>query len=203
MGMKDARAQARRDREDLLTGIGVGALAVGYVLYRGIGGIAEMFSNPGAVTVRVPLPDQQITASIGDGAPAIVSSGTVIAPGVSVVAIVFLVMATVAGMLGLILAAVTGVIVCRRLLQGIVFDVVNTRLLFTLSIALLVAGLGEAFFRNMGLNGVFAALGGDFDGSPGLILEAVPLFIAAIAVGVVVIPFRRGTALQRETEGLV
>jgi hypothetical protein len=36
-----------------------------------------------------------------------------------------------------------------------------------------------------------------------LFTDGIPLFIAAIAVGVLVIVFRRGSALQRETEGLV
>jgi hypothetical protein len=73
-----------------------------------------------------------------------------------------------------------------------------------MSMALIAGGLVGPWFENLGLNGVFAALGGEFDGHRWLLFtDGIPLFIAAIAVGVLVIVFRRGSALQRETEGLV
>ena len=72
------------------------------------------------------------------------------------------------------------------------------------SMSLMLAGLLGPWFENMGLNGVFAALGGDFgDGRWLLFRDGIPLYIAAIAVGVLVIVFRRGADLQKDTEGLV
>jgi hypothetical protein len=55
----------------------------------------------------------------------------------------------------------------------------------------------------MGLNGLFATLGAEYDGQWGALSVLFPWFLAAIAVGVLVIVFRRGEHLQRETEGLV
>jgi len=46
-------------------------------------------------------------------------------------------------------------------------------------------------------------LGGEYDGQWGALSVLFPWFLAAIAVGVLVIVFRRGEHLQRETEGLV
>jgi hypothetical protein len=105
---------------------------------------------------------------------------------------------------GLVTATVLGTVLCRRMLQAKVFDRVNVRLTFAISLVLLVTGIGGGmWFPTMGLNGVFAAIGAEFNDQPRLLLDSTPVLVAALAVGVLVIVFRRGTALQRETEGLV
>lgn len=200
---KTPEKQARADRNDLSTAIVVGALVVLYLLYDGIRRVRELFETPGMITAEAPIPAQRLTADVGDGAQATVTSAALVVDGVNIVSIVSLVTAIVVHVLGLVAVAVLAVLVCRRLGRGIVFDAVNTRLMFWISMSLLIGGLGETWFLNMGLNGVFAALGAEFDGQTELILEVVPMFAVAIAVGVLVIIFRRGAALQRETEGLV
>ena len=192
------------DRNDLNTAIAVGALVIGWLVYDSIRRIADLFATSGAVTVTTRVPAQEVTAAIGDGAPATVDVATLVATDVNLVSVICLVLAIVLRAACLITAAVLGVIVCRRLMRGILFDRTNTRLTFTMSIALLIAGLAGPWFENMGLNGVFAALGGEFDGQRWLLFaDGIPLFVASIAVGVLVIVFRRGSALQKDTEGLV
>ena len=203
MFSKDLKTQAKADRNDLVTAIIVGTLAIGFLVYDGIRRISALFAAPGLITVEAPIETQTITADLGGGAPATVDSATLVVDGVNMVSVVCLVLAIVVGVVGLIVVAALGVVLCRRLAQGAAFDAVNLRLTFGISIALLVAGLGEVWFQNMGLNGVFAALGDEFNGQTGLFLQAVPLYVTALAVGVLVIVFRRGIRLQKDTEGLV
>lgn len=195
--------QARRDRSDLLTGIIVGALVIAFLLVRGTNALVSLFATPGAVTVDAPLPAQVISTRLGDGAAATITSGTVVVADVNTVSVICLVLAIVLSTLGLVAAAVLGVSSCIRMLRGRVFDQVNVRLLFSLSLSLLIAWAGEYWFRIMGLNGVFAALDDEFRAQTELTLAGISLVVAAVAVGVLVIVFRRGVALQRDAEGLV
>jgi hypothetical protein len=203
MMARDPQEQAKRDRTDLGAAVVVAALVIVALVYNGTRRIMSLFATPGSITVDAPFDEQSVIVKIGGGIPATVSSGTVVVQDVSVVSVFSLVAAVVIGTLCLITAAVLGAVLCRRLLRGRVFDRINIRLTFSISLALLIGGLGEVWFQNMGLNGVLSALGGEFDGQTELMLQAVPLYVAAIAVGVLVIVFRRGAELQRETEGLV
>ncbi|MGO2933338.1 hypothetical protein [Microbacterium sp.] len=204
MNGKDAAKQARADRNDFNVAIAVGALVIGWLLFDSIRGIAGLFATAGSVTVTTRIPAQEITAAIGEGAPAIVETATLMAADVSAISVVSLVLAIALRALCLIAVAVLGVIVCRRLMRGILFDRANTRLTFVMSMGLLAAGLVGPWFENMGLNGVFAALGGEFDEQHWLLFaDGIPLFVAAIAVGVLAIVFRRGASLQKDAEGLV
>lgn len=201
---KDIATQAKADRNDLLTAITVGALVIGVLVYDGVQRLVDLFGTPGAITVTTHVPTQQITAAIGDGTAATVGSATLVVEGVNVISVICLVLAIALCALCLIAVAALGVVLCGRLLRGVVFDQVNARLTFAMSMGLLAAGLVGPWFENMGLNGVFAALGGDYgDGRWLLFRDGIPLFVAAIAVGVLVIVFRRGARLQKETEGLV
>lgn len=200
----NTQKQVRADRNDLNTAIVVGALVIGWLLYDAIQGIAGLFGTAGAVTVTTRVPAQEITAAIGAGAQATIDTATLVVADVNAISIGSLVLAIGLRAMCLIAVAVLGVLLCRRLMRGILFDRVNTRLTFAMSMGLLAAGLIGPWFENMGLNGVFAALGGEFDDQRGLLFsDGIPLFVAAIAVGVLVIVFRRGTALQKDAEGLV
>ena len=196
-------SKIKSERDDLNAGIIVGALVVAWLLYDGVRRIADLFATAGAVTVSTRVPAQEVTVSVGSGAPAVVDSATLVVADVNAVSVGSLVLAIALPALCLIAVAVLGVMVCRRLMRSILFDRVNTRLTFAMSMGLLAAGLVGPWFENMGLNGVFAALGGDFNDQWLLLADEIPLFVAAIAVGVLVIVFRRGTDLQKDTEGLV
>ncbi|MFS0910533.1 hypothetical protein AB3M89_01995 [Microbacterium sp. 179-I 3D2 NHS] len=201
---KDAATQAKADKNDLITAMVVGALVIGVLVYDGVRRIADLFAAPGLVTVTSPVPTQSITAEIGSGVAASIDRATLVAADVNIISVVSLVLSIVFPTLALIAVAALGVVLCRRLLDGVVFDRVNARLTFVMSMGLLAAGLARPWFENMGLNGVFAALGGDFaDGRWLLMRDGIPLFVAAIAVGVLVIVFRRGARLQKDAEGLV
>lgn len=194
----------KADRNDLNTAITVGALVVAWLLYDSVQRIVQTFGSPGAVTVTTRVPAQDVTVAIGAGAPATLDSATLVAEDVNVVSVICLVLAIVLSAACLIWAAVLGVMLCRRLMRGLVFDRRNVQVIFAMSMALLAAGILRPMFENMGLNGVFAALGGEFDEHRWLLFaDSIPLFIAAIALGVLVIVFRRGAALQKDTEGLV
>ncbi|GAB3595811.1 hypothetical protein [Microbacterium tumbae] len=200
--MRSPKLQQQRDRNDLNTTIVVGLLAIGWLLYDGIRRLAELFQTAGSVTVATRVPAQDV--AVGDGAEAVMTSAILTVPDVSDLSVISLVLAIVARAALLIAVAVLGVVLCRRLLRGVVFDRVNTRLTLGMSIGLLAAGLGPVWFENIGLNGVFAALGAAFDEFRWpLFGDAVPLFVAAIAVGMLVLVFRRGAELQKDAEGLV
>lgn len=195
--------QMKADRSDLNAAIIVGALVIGWLVYDSIRRIGDLFATAGAVTVTTRVPSQDMTVPIGTGAPATIDSATLVVADVNAISVGSLVVAIALPALCLISVAALGVIVCLRLMRGVVFDRVNTGLTFAASMGLLAAGVISHWFENMGLNGVFAALGGEFDDQWLLLADEIPLFISAIAVGVLVIVFRRGSALQRETEGLV
>lgn len=196
--------QARADQNDLIGAMAVGALAIGALVWDAAQRLLELFSTASAVTVTTRIPAQAITAAIGDGAAATSDMATLVVEGVNTVSVVSLVLAIVLRAACLVAVAVVAVIVCHRLLRGIVFNQTNARLTFAVSMLLLAAGLVGLWFESLGLNGVFAALGGDFGDDRWLLLrDGIPLFVAAIAVGVLVIVFRRGARLEKETEGLV
>lgn len=195
--------QARRDRGDLWTAVVVGALVGVGIAAIAIREIASLFSIPGTVTATIPVDPQTVPLSVGTGVAGTVSSAQVSVAGVSPVAIACFVIAIVLAAGGLIVATALGSLVCVRMLRGSVFSRRNTGALFAISMLLLFAPLAGSFFRNMGLNGLFATLGGEYDEQWAATLDLLPWFLAAIAVGVLVIVFRRGEHLQRETEVLV
>ncbi|WP_309103875.1 hypothetical protein [Microbacterium sp.] len=201
---RDPQVQAKRDRADLMTAVVVAALAVAALVYDSVARISALFATPGAITVAAPFDAQTVTVDVGGGSTtAMITSGTLVVEDVSVISVVSLVAAIVTGSAGLIAAAVLASAVCRRLLRGHIFDRINVILTFWVSLSLLIGSLGAVWFQNMGLNGVLAATGGEFDGQAELMLQAVPFFVAAMAAGVLVIVFRRGAELQRDAEGLV
>ncbi|MGP6170348.1 hypothetical protein ACTU6V_03955 [Microbacterium sp. A204] len=195
--------QVRSDRNDLNAAIVVGGLVIAWLLYDGIRALVQLFATAGSVTVTTRVPAQELTVAIGAGAPATVDAATLTVENVNGVSTVCLVLAIALRAVCLVGVTALGVVLCRRLMRGAVFDRVNSSLTFAMSIGFLAAGLAWAWFENMGLNGVFAALGGEFDGQWLLFLDGIPLFVAAIALGVLVIVFRRGASLQKDTEGLV
>lgn len=201
--MMARNSEVQHYRNDILYGIVACLIATGFVVYDSIQRIGELFSAPGAISARTPLPSQGITAEVGGGTSATIDSAVLTVPGVNTVSIVCLVLGIVLSAVGLILAAVLAATVCVRLLRGIVFDRINIGLLTAVSIALTAAALCDMAFRTMGLNGVFAAAGGEFNAQRGLLFEQLPLFGVAFAVGLLVIVFRRGVALQKDAEGLV
>ncbi|MGP6177334.1 hypothetical protein ACTU6U_08535 [Microbacterium sp. A196] len=195
--------QVKSDRNDLNAAIVVGGLVIAWLLYDGIRALVQLFATAGSVTVTTRVPAQELTVAIGAGAPATVDAATLTVENVNGVSTVCLVLAIALRAVCLVGVTALGVVLCRRLMRGAVFDRVNSSLTFAMSIGFLAAGLAWAWFENMGLNGVFAALGGEFDGQWLLFLDGIPLFVAAIALGVLVIVFRRGASLQKDTEGLV
>ena len=200
---KDAMKQAKADQGDLNTAIVVGALIVGWLIYDSVRRIADLFAAAGAVTVSTRVPAQELTVAVGAGAPATINTATLAVADVNAISVASLVLSIALPALCLIGVATLAVLVCRRLMRGVVFDRRNTHMTFAMSMGLLAAGLVGCWFENMGLNGVFAALGGEFDDQWLLFVDEIPLLISAIAVGVLVIVFRRGTALQKDAEGLV
>ncbi|MGX1703701.1 hypothetical protein [Microbacterium sp. NPDC055357] len=193
--------QARRDRSDLWAAIIVAALAAVFVVRATSESITVMFSRPGAIIADTPVVASDVT--LADGIPAVVSTAQVVTEGVSPVTATVLVTGIVLFSASLLAAIVLACLLCRNLLRAIVFSRTNTRLLFAISMVLLFGSLGGTWFRMMGLNGVFAALGSTFDQQFALFVEGAPTLIAVLAAGVLVIVFRRGDHMQRDAEGLV
>jgi hypothetical protein len=200
---RSAELQAQRDRTDLWAAIIVCAVVIVVIVNQAVTAIAELFSVPGAVTTTVPIGPDAVPLPAGAGFTGTVISAQVSEPGVSPVATACFVIGIVLAALGLIAATALGCLFCVRMLRGKAFSRSNTRVLFAISMLLLLAPVAGSFFRNMGLNGLFAAAGSEYDGQWDATMALLPAFVAAIAVGVLVIAFRRGEHLQRDTEGLV
>lgn len=197
------RRRAQPYRNDLLWGVAWCLGASAFVIYNGTQRLLELFATPGAVSARAPLPAQSLTAEVGDGIPAFVDSAVMTVPGVNTVSVVCLVLGVVLSAIGLIGGAVLAAVLCVRMLRGIIFDRINTRVLSAISISLACAAICDMGFRTLGLNGVFAAAGGEFNADRQLFFDQLPLLGVAFGIATISIVFRRGAALQRDTEGLV
>src|SRR5690606_35156881 len=80
-------SKIKSERDDLNTGIIVGALVVAWLLYDGVRRIADLFATAGAVTVSTRVPAQEVTVPVGSGAPAVVDSATLVVADVNAVSV--------------------------------------------------------------------------------------------------------------------
>ncbi|MGI6877188.1 hypothetical protein [Microbacterium sp. gxy059] len=196
-------AQNKNDRSDIGTVVTVGILVVAYILYVAVTRLSEMFSVPGSVTAPVPMPASDSTVSTGLDAAASADTVLLSVAGVNAISTGSFVVSIALPALAYASAALLGIRICRNLLRGDVFSPANARITTVASLLLAGGALVGAFFRVLGLNGMLAAAGGDFGEHTRVMLDVAPVFLAAIAIGVLPVIFRRGLALQKETEGLV
>lgn len=195
----------RRDRSDLWATLIVAAVAGAAVVTLAVRRLIAMFAQAGATTVEMPTHASGVAFSLAEGADVTgtVTQATVAVPDLPGIVIGSFVLDVVVTTVGYLAVIVLSVILCVRFMRGRFFERGASRLLASISIVLIATPIAGVFFRNMGLNGAFAALGGDFTGASELFWEAAPVYLAAMAVGALAIAFRQGERLRRETEGLV
>lgn len=195
-------AQARSDRADLRAAVVVSIVVAAVIVNQAYIALWGLFRTPGSVTTSIVVPAQTVPISLGSATEGLVTEAQVSVSGVAPVAVIFLVVGILITAFGLLAATILGALFCVRLLRGVLFIRSNTAILFAISMLLLGAPLLGSFFEHMGMNGVMARLGAEDVSQWAYTLQLMPI-LAAMAVGVLVIVFRRGERLQRDTEGLV
>lgn len=165
--------------------------------------ITELASGS-AIPVGVEFIDTPAVATAdGESLPLLVGSGVITVSGLSAGGVV-------PGILGQAAFAVTvtGLVVALivlslRIMRGIVFDRVNTRLVMAASILGLVGAAAARFFDTVLANAAVAqTTDGSFDTAV-LTVEPFPYLLGAFAAAIVGTVFVVGDRLQRDTEGLV
>jgi hypothetical protein len=204
MNAEPTTRPTRSDRVDLWTVIVVGVVVAVFALVNAVVRIASIVPNK-KVDVLAPFFDTVAALPIGPGGELVdvrVDSAVLTVsdlPGVVVVALVGAVLAELATTLVIVACAM---LLCRNLMAGNAFSRTNTRLVFTVSITLIVGTTLSSLFTTMGSNGAFATLSeGSYDGAVAT-ANLVPYFVA-IALAAVALAFKAGERLRRETEGLV
>ena len=194
----------RSDKADLWTVIVVGVAVAVFTLVNAIVRITSIVPNTN-VDVLAPFFDTVAALPLGPGGELVdvrVDSAILTVsdlPGVVVVALVGAVLVELATTLVIVACAM---LFCRNLMASKAFSRTNTRLVFTVSIALIVGTTLSSLFTTMGSNGAFATLSeGSYDGVVAT-ANLVPYF-AAIGLAAVALAFKAGERLSRETEGLV
>lgn len=194
----------RSDRADLWTVIVVGVIVAVFALGNAIVRIASILPNTN-VDVLAPFFDTVAALPLGPGGAPVdvrVDSAVLTVSDLPVVVVVALVSAVLVELAATLIIVACAMLLCRNLMAGRAFSRTNTRLVFTVSITLIVGTTLSSLFTTMGSNGAFAALSeGSYDGAVAT-ADLVPYF-AAIALAAVALAFKAGERLSRETEGLV
>lgn len=194
----------RSDRVDLWTVITVGVVVAVFALVNAIVRIVSIVPNKN-VDVLAPFFDTVAALPLGPGGELVdvrVDSAIVTVSDLPVVVVVSLVAAVLVELATTLIIVVCAMILCRNLMTGTAFSRTNTRLVFTVSISLIVGATLASLFTTMGSNGAFATLSeGSYDGAVAT-ANLLPYF-AAIGLGAVALAFKAGERLSRETEGLV
>ncbi len=194
----------RSDRADLWTVIIVGVMVAVFALGNAVVRIASVVPNTN-VEVLAPFFDTVTALPLGlDGAmvDVRVDSAWLTVSDLPVIVVVSLIATVLVDLAMTLVIVASAMLLCRNLMAGNAFSRTNTRLVFTVSITLIVGTTLSNLFTTMGTNGAFATLSqGSYDGAVAT-GNIVPYF-AAIALGAVALAFKAGERLQRETEGLV
>ncbi|AWB87266.1 hypothetical protein [Mycetocola zhujimingii] len=194
----------RSDRADLWTVIVVGVMVAVFVLVNAIVRIASIVPNTD-VDVLAPFFDTVTALPLGpDGAmvDVRVDSAWLTVSDLPVIVVVSLVAAVLVELAMTLVIVASAMLLCRNLMTGNAFSRTNTRLVFTVSIALIAGTTLSNLFTTMGTNGAFATLSqGSYDGAVAT-GNVIPYF-AAIALAAVALAFKAGERLQRDAEGLI
>jgi hypothetical protein len=197
----------RKERNDIVTTLLVAGILAVIALVLTVLRFVDTFTTAG-VAVGVPFAAAPAQLRAVDSRPATtvqVTEALLVAESVNPISQVALAVSIAVGGL-----AWLGVIGCfaalaLRFLRGRFFDAGNIRLLDGAVWTMFGGALAVYALETLGRNGVLAATGlGDYS-VPSWAVTApfVPIWIAAMVLGLIAIAFRRGIRLQRDTEGLV
>ncbi|MCR2764946.1 hypothetical protein NQ152_15670 [Microbacterium sp. zg.B48] len=200
-------AITRRERADLMAPlIAAVALAVVVVVTTVIRWL-ETFT-PAGLVAGVPFPGVPVDFSPAEGEPVTsvhVTAGDIVARGVNSVSTVSLGLSIVVGALAWLAVIAVFATLAVRFLHGRFFDRGNPRLLDAAAWTMLGGALAVYMLETFGRNGVLAAAGlsGYVPPSWAVAAPFIPIWIAAMALGLISLAFRRGIRMQRDSEGLV
>lgn len=156
----------------------------------------------------IPVDERPIDAGVDSGAitvNGIVQEVLVIAPDVNSVSVACIIAALALSATAALLVIGGTMSIARNFLRGHFFVRGNVVALDVIGWTVSVAPLLILTFEHMGRNGVLAALGlADAESiHPVQFWAILPVLAIGVAIGLVSRAFRRGIALQKETEGLV
>ena len=196
----------RNERADLWAAVIVGAIAAVAVVVIAAIRVAGLFT-PEGISVAVPIAGVSAELPLGPGGAPVagaVTEARLVVGDVDALSISSLVGAIVVSAVAYLLTIGFTVKLSINLMRGRAFSRQNSRLVYGISIVVMAGALASTLLEIMGLNGVYAALGGpEFDGHIALYWANWPIYLAAIGLGILAIAFRVGERLQRDAEGLV
>lgn len=187
----------------LLLGIGAAVTVVLTVTAR----FLDVFRDAG-VAWRIDIDDEPFSASVGSGTgyvDGIVQTALVIAPEVDGGTAAALAGSVVAWGITCLAVIAAVMYVARSFLRGRFFVPATARAFDVIGWALVGGGFVVLVLENIGRNGILTALGVD-EVEPLHFLDFwqwAPVWAVGVTVGLIAVAFRRGVRLQRDTEGLV
>ncbi|WP_109209603.1 MULTISPECIES: hypothetical protein [Microbacterium] len=197
----------KKERSDIVATLVTAGVVGAIALIASVTRWLETFTLDG-VSVAVPFAGVSADFAPADGLPVTtvqVTEGEVVAEGVNALSTFSLGASIILGAAVWIAVIALFGALGLRFLRGRFFDPSNPRLLDAAAWTMLGGALAVYFLETLGRNGVLAAAGlADFlPSSWALTASFIPVWIAAMVIGLISVAFRRGIRLQRDTEGLV
>lgn len=197
----------RKERSDILATLTVAGVVAATVIVTAVVRWLETFTVDG-ISMPVPFAGVPADFSPAEGLPPAtvrVTEGDVVADGVNALSTFSAAASIVVGTAAWLAVIALISLLAVRFLRGRFFDPSNPRLLDAAAWTMLGGALAVLLLDTFARNGVLAAAGlGDFSPSSWSVTASfIPIWMAAMVLGLISVAFRRGIRLQRETEGLV
>lgn len=207
LGDRAEASTTRSERADAITVLIIGAIAVGALAVITTLRALQTFRSDGIGWI-LPVDQQPIDATIGSGVASIRGYATealVIVPDVNAVSIAALVTSLTVWALSALLVVSGTMWIAWSFLRGRFFTAGTVRTLGVISWTLAGAPAILLLLDTMARNGILAALHAEKadDGHVTVAWGSLPIVATGIALGLITVALRRGTRLQKETEGLV
>jgi len=197
-----------RERSDSATVLAIGVIAAVATVWWGADRAYSTFGAPLGIAWHIQIDEMPVNATVGSATgdvSAIVGEGTVFAEHVNAVSIVMIIVSLVASILTALVVIGCVMFLARSAMRGTLFTRRTARAWDVIGGALVAGGVLMLVGDTLGGNGVLAALGlQDADVAPSVgFWGYAPMWAVGCACGLIGIAYRRGLALQRDTEGLV
>lgn len=193
-------ASQKADLQFMAASAVVGVVAAGT---NAVARFREAFGD--GVRASIQMPDATAVATGADGSTLSGRPITMLvdAAALNPVSLVTMCASIVVASLTWILLLVFVALIAREFGRGAVFSTRTQRLLSAICWTLLAGSVCTYGLDMLTRNGVLALVGDGFGGTGFAWEPYAPAFFGAMAAGAIAIAFRRGAALQRDTEGLV
>jgi hypothetical protein len=197
-----------RERSDSAMVLTIGILAAIATVWWGADRAYSTFGAPLGIAWNIKIDEMPVDATVGSSTgdvSAIVGEGTVFAEHVNAVSVTMIIMSLVVSALTALVVIACIMFLARSASRGAVFTRRTARAWDVIGASLIIGGVLMLVGDTLGGNGVLAAVGlQDADVAPSVgFWGFAPMWAVGCACGLIGIAYRRGLALQRETEGLV